>query len=414
LSVTVQERTAVPPANDSQASWLPRADVPILINSFNRLDCLRELISWLVRAGQRRLYVIDNASSYPPLLAYLDRLEANGVAAVVRLGENAGHLSLWRHRLLERLGITSEYVYTDPDVVPAETCPPDVVGFLQSLLAANDRIAVAGLGLRLDDLPDSYRFKAQAIAWERQFWLAPAGPSLFHAPIDTTFALYRPGSGHCLSKPGIRTGWPWVAAHRSWYVDDGRPPEEDRFYRATAARGTSHWSVPELPESLAEAARARAQSHPRLLQVTRPGLSLPGYLSASPDQEIDLPARSVDGIYFLGAPATLAGSPRLRGELRRVAKAGGRMIAHLIGPLHAAIVGEILRQEQGWMHGWRLRRAVLASHAGTGWAGARQPHAAADGLMLHLEPASREVTATPPDIYAAHLDYWPGFTAVPA
>ena len=126
---------------------------------------------------------------------------AGKVATVVRLSENAGHLAVWRHGILDRLGIDSEYVYTDPDVVPADSCPSDVIGMLQSVLADNERIAVAGLGLRLDDLPDSYRHKAQAIDWERQFWLAPAAPGLFLAPIDTTFALYRPGSGHCLGQP---------------------------------------------------------------------------------------------------------------------------------------------------------------------------------------------------------------------
>ena len=47
---------------------------------------------------------------------------------------NLGHLAIWRGGLLERLGIDSEYVYTDPDVVPAESCPPDLVGRLQYYL----------------------------------------------------------------------------------------------------------------------------------------------------------------------------------------------------------------------------------------------------------------------------------------
>ena len=59
--------------------------MPILINSFNRLSCLRRLIMWLTRAGYRRIYVIDNDSSYPPLLAFLAALEDGGMATVIRL-----------------------------------------------------------------------------------------------------------------------------------------------------------------------------------------------------------------------------------------------------------------------------------------------------------------------------------------
>ena len=151
---------------------------------------------------------------------------------------------------MDRLGIVSEYVYTDPDVIPADSSHDVDSGYLQSVLKDNARITVAGLGLRLDDLPDGYRFKAQAINWESQFWLAPAAPGLLLAPVDTTFALYRPGSGHCLGRPSVRTGWPWVAAHRGWYSDETSLTEEDLFYRRTAGRGTSNWSVPTLPEWL--------------------------------------------------------------------------------------------------------------------------------------------------------------------
>ena len=408
----LQNRTAVLAAEHEQC-WLPREDVPILINSFNRLASLAELVDWLRRAGQRRIYVIDNASTYPPLLAYLEAIGRDPSVRVIRLDENAGHQALWRHGLLERLGITSEYVYTDPDVVPAEFCPPDVVAFLQSVLAADDRLVLAGLGLRLDDLPDTYRFKQQALDWERQFWLAPAGPGLFHAAIDTTFALYRPGSGYCGGAAAVRTGWPRVAAHRSWYVDDARPSEEDRFYRAAARAGTSHWSVPVLPQWLADAARDRAGRHPLLLQVEGMGPPLPGYVTAAPDRPVDLPSGSVDGIYLLGAPAELAGNPRLRAELRRVARPGTRLVFHVPGPLRAATVHEILRSEPGWLHGWRVRRAVTATETGIDWAvGGRVP-GSLDALMLHLEPLVAGEAAGEPEITTDVLDYWPGFSVLP-
>ncbi len=56
-------------------------EVPILVNSFNRLDCLRRLIDWLVSARYRRIYVVDNASTYQPLRAYLAEIERLGAVA---------------------------------------------------------------------------------------------------------------------------------------------------------------------------------------------------------------------------------------------------------------------------------------------------------------------------------------------
>lgn len=108
------------------------------------------------------------------------------------MGANCGHLAIWQQGLLDRLGIDSEYVYSDPDIVPAEFCPADVLGFFREILDEEADVATVGFGLRLDDIPDYATHKAQVLAWESQFWLAPTAPGLFLAPIDTTFALYRP------------------------------------------------------------------------------------------------------------------------------------------------------------------------------------------------------------------------------
>jgi hypothetical protein len=237
-------------------AWLPWREVPIIINSFNRLSCLERLVGWLQQASYVNLHVIDNASTYPPLLAYLKELERSRQAKITRLGQNLGPRGLWRHDLLRRLRINTEYVYSDPDVVSVQECPHDLVGRLQSVLTERRDVAVVGVGLRLDDLPDTYRYKEQAIAWERQFWTRPAGPGLFYASIDTTFALYRPGG----SRRGgfmLRTDWPYMAMHEGWYRNHTEPSEEDIFYSRTVRPGISHWSASKLPSWLKRYATER-------------------------------------------------------------------------------------------------------------------------------------------------------------
>ena len=34
--------------------------VPVIINNFNRLDYLTQMISWLERAGMKNIYIIDD------------------------------------------------------------------------------------------------------------------------------------------------------------------------------------------------------------------------------------------------------------------------------------------------------------------------------------------------------------------
>ena len=48
-------------------------DIPIFIQSFNQVSHLRKQIDWLLSAGHRRLIVVDNASTYEPLLQYCAR-----------------------------------------------------------------------------------------------------------------------------------------------------------------------------------------------------------------------------------------------------------------------------------------------------------------------------------------------------
>ena len=44
--------------------------IPIIINNFNRLTYLKDLIFFLEKNGYVNIVVIDNASTYPPLLEY--------------------------------------------------------------------------------------------------------------------------------------------------------------------------------------------------------------------------------------------------------------------------------------------------------------------------------------------------------
>jgi len=130
------------------------------------------------------------------------------------------------------------FVYTDPDVVPISTCPLDAVAHLRMLLERFPDRPKAGLGLYIDDLPAGH----PQITWERRL-VSEAGrlaPAVYAAPVDTTFALYRPGSA--FTYEALRTAAPYLLRHVPWYVSD--PGEEDRYYldRAMPGRQGSTWA----------------------------------------------------------------------------------------------------------------------------------------------------------------------------
>ena len=216
-------------------------DPPIFIVVRDLLSPLQRLLAWLERAGHDRIVLIDNDSTYPPMVDHL----STSPHIVVRCGWNMGHRSPWLSGAVFDLADDEPYVVTDPDIVPDESCPLDAVRYFEEVMSAHPEVHRVGFGLRIDDLPDHYAPKADVIAWESPFWQDEVGPGLYSAPIDTTFALAR--VPRPASMPSIRTGPPYVARHLSWYDDTANPSDELIYYREHSDRSLTHWTRPTIP-----------------------------------------------------------------------------------------------------------------------------------------------------------------------
>lgn len=219
--------------------WESVRQLPIFINCRDRVTCLSKLVEWLLAAGYQNLILLDNASTYQPLLVYYERVRSEQVR-VVRLEENLGHTALWASGMLELLDVRTPYVYTDPDVLPTEDCPSHFLQEFVRILGAHPGIRKVGAALRYEDItfPDKKRVQVS----EASFYQIPLGDEAYVANVDTTFALYRNVRFYHRG-PAIRLAGCYTFRHLPWYYDYDHLPEDEQYYldHANASSSLKFW-----------------------------------------------------------------------------------------------------------------------------------------------------------------------------
>jgi len=221
--------------------------IPVIIGNRDRVSPLKLLIQWLQNTGFENIYIIDNGSTYRPLLEYYGQIVDQ--VTITTLYRNIGSRALWRAPGLAKKLIDPEkpFILNDSDIVPSEDCPGNVLEFLFDVMRAFPERAKIGLGLELSDLPDCYAPKQIAIDWESQHWEKELpsvnGTKIYHAGVATTFALY-PRFTRPFDFYAVRTGYPYVARHLDWYIDSEHPTEEEIYDDKNASKGnTQNWGV---------------------------------------------------------------------------------------------------------------------------------------------------------------------------
>ncbi len=212
----------------------------VFVISRDRLDPILKLLPWI---EHHEVHIVDNASTYPPLVEFLNKTDH----IVHRLRGNHNHRAPWIAGLVPK---NERYIVTDPDVVPDDQCPMHYANVMSLILDADPILQKVGFGLRIDDIPDHYAGKDQVMKWETPLWGMREdieGYQCHRVPIDTTFALYREGThvGKFESPSdmhAIRLGPPFVARHLPWYQDSNNPSEEDVYYKEHANAGVANWT----------------------------------------------------------------------------------------------------------------------------------------------------------------------------
>jgi hypothetical protein len=215
--------------------------IPVFIISYNRLLYLTKIIEWLEKAGYTNLNIVDNNSTYPPLLEYLKKSPHH----VYMLDKNFGHLVVWECGRFDLTLNNEFYVVSDCDIIPTEECPKNAVEYFFHVLEKYENFTKVGFALKIDDLPDCYIMKEKVIEWEKQFWQTKIEEDLYEAAIDTTFALYKPGVFPKEARwwRSIRTDYPFLARHLPWYQDSNNLSEEEHNYQRNLKEMSTHWSL---------------------------------------------------------------------------------------------------------------------------------------------------------------------------
>lgn len=214
-------------------------NTPIFIIAKDRKSYLEILIERLCSDGLKKIIVIDTGSTYGPMLDYQATLKQRRIQVLRVIPKGLPHRVLWDNDILSDTGCKGvRFVLTDCDVVPDAACPVHWLFRLDFLLTKHNVIK-AGLGLRLDDLPDHYDKKQQVLEWERKWNTIKIEDDVYSAQVDTTLALYKPNES--AMEPALRTGHPYLARHLPWYEDSKNPSEELQQYRRNYDGRIGHW-----------------------------------------------------------------------------------------------------------------------------------------------------------------------------
>jgi len=218
-----------------------RRSIPVVINSFNQFTYLKNIIEKFINNGFCNIYVVDQGSSYPPLVEYLSLVNAKfPQVCPIYLHKNNG--SRWfLEQSLHDMFASECVIFTDPDMI-FDVLAEDFISRLLHL-SHKYQIAKVGPALALVNVNDSsieFDGKRYSVReWESQFWANPIEDGVYSAGIDTTMCLFikKYYSPNLFYKALRVAGDGFEVQHAPWMLNDRMPHDEREFYKHKAIWG---------------------------------------------------------------------------------------------------------------------------------------------------------------------------------
>jgi glycosyltransferase involved in cell wall biosynthesis len=221
----------------SFSSIWSQTQIPIIISCFNDYTYLKKMIEQLLKFELKNIIVIDNGSSFPPLLNYLREIE--GYVTVIYLKKNIGPRFFYTDETFFSL-LPQYFCVTDPDLEFNKNLPTKFISYLIEL-TEEFKVGKAGFSLDISDIDQMVQEKFNKKVgyfkiweWEKQFWLHLLRDNIYRANIATTFAVYNK-KYFDRNKPDIavRVAGDYTCKHLPWYKNNKLPKEEENYYRQT-------------------------------------------------------------------------------------------------------------------------------------------------------------------------------------
>ena len=208
--------------------------VPVIINNRNLLTWPKAMVGELHKwDGIGEIYIVDNGSTYKPLLDWY----ATNPCKVVMLDDNLGHQAPWICGLVQKLG-EPYYAVTDPDL-DLFTTSKRTIPLCLEWLEEFPEVGKVGLSLRWDDVPprSSYYTHVNTYEANRQRNSRVIAGALVDVAIDTTFAVYN-RQEYFIGGISLLES----ARHIPWYYSEKERKADKEFsqYLASASVASSY------------------------------------------------------------------------------------------------------------------------------------------------------------------------------
>jgi hypothetical protein len=216
-------------------------EIPVIINNRNFLTWPKAMVERIKEYdGVGEIIIVDNDSTYPPLLEWY----ATNPCRIERLNDNLGMGAPWASEIVKQLNGVP-YVLTDPDMGLEDT-PDDTLLYLFDKLNSL-QLDKVGLGLDWQIVEKKSPYYERLNLYEKNRWSNSPVKDGVHTEvqIDTTFALYN--VDHYFIGGGSTT-FPYVARHYPWEfsIEEARNNEEFMYYMDNATSASSYKTLIKL------------------------------------------------------------------------------------------------------------------------------------------------------------------------
>jgi len=196
---------------------------PIYLTNMNRLTTTKKMVEDLFRLnGNAKINIIDNASTYPPLLEWYDEIKND--VNIIRQETNLGPWTFFYSGHAPKC-TEDFYIYSDADLELNPNMPSNWQEIMMEYYKKYNR--KASLVLRLDDVPES-KMKKKIMNHQSVCWYPTEEENVYKAITDMTFSFDAKSAGYRYES--VRIGENFACRHIPWYLDANNLPEEEKYY----------------------------------------------------------------------------------------------------------------------------------------------------------------------------------------